>query len=68
MSARHLSPARAARVPNHRRRQFSPCFRKEAIMELNDLFTSERISFFAGGLMLLACWAVDYCTGGDDWQ
>jgi len=37
-------------------------------MDLNELFVSERISFFAGCLMLLACWAVDYCTGGDDWQ
>ena len=43
-------------------------FCTEAIMELNELFASERISFFAGCLMLLACWAMDYCTGGDDWQ
>jgi hypothetical protein len=47
---------------------FHHVFRTEAIMELNELFASERISFFAGGLMLLLCWAMDYCTGGDDWQ
>jgi hypothetical protein len=32
----------------------------EASMELNELLASERLSFFAGGLMLLVCWAMEW--------